>query len=52
MEVELDKLAVNVGRSEGNEMRSQKKSYTKKGFFDMITYGHPVKRPKAVYVYI
>ena len=32
--------------------RSQKKSYTKKGFFDMITHGHPIVRPKAVYVYI
>ena len=32
--------------------RSQKKSYTKAGFFDMITNGHPVVRPKTFYVYI
>ena len=32
--------------------RSQKRSYTKAGFFDMITNGHPVVRPKTFYVYI
>jgi group II intron reverse transcriptase/maturase len=32
--------------------RSQKRSYTKAGFFDMITKGHPVVRPKSFYVYI
>ena len=32
--------------------RSQKKSYTWDGFWDMVTYGHPVARPKAYYVYI
>lgn len=32
--------------------RSQKKSYTWLGFFDMIKYGHPVVRPKTFYVYI
>jgi len=32
--------------------RSQKRSYTKAGFFDMITYGHPIVRPKSFYVYI
>ena len=32
--------------------RSQKKSYTKAGFYDMITRGHPVVRPKTFYVYI
>ena len=29
--------------------RSQKKSYTRAGFYDMITKGHPVERPKAYY---
>ena len=29
--------------------RSQKKSYTRAGFNDMITKGHPVERPKAYY---
>lgn len=32
--------------------RSQKKSYTKAAFFDMITYGHPVVRPRTFYVII
>ncbi len=32
--------------------RSQKKSYTWDGFWDMVTYGHPVVRPKMYYVYI
>lgn len=32
--------------------RSQKKSYTWDGFWDMITTGHPVVRPKGYYVYI
>ena len=32
--------------------RSQKKSYTWKGFWDMISYGHPVIRPKTYYVLI
>lgn len=32
--------------------RSQKKSYTRAGFYDMITYGHPVVCPKGYYVYI
>jgi group II intron reverse transcriptase/maturase len=32
--------------------RSQKRSYTKSAFFDMITHGHPVVRPKTFYVYI
>ena len=32
--------------------RSQKKSYTKAGFFDMITHGHPITRPRTYYVYI
>ena len=32
--------------------RSQKRSYTRAGFYDMITNGHPVVRPKTFYVYI
>ena len=32
--------------------RSQKKSYTWAGFLDMITYGHPVERPRSWYVMI
>lgn len=32
--------------------RSQKKSYTWNSFWDMITTGHPVVRPKSYYVYI
>jgi len=32
--------------------RSQRKSYTWKRFWDMVTHGHPVKRPKTYYVYI
>lgn len=32
--------------------RSQKRSYTRAGFYDMITKGHPVVRPKSFYVYI
>jgi group II intron reverse transcriptase/maturase len=32
--------------------RSQKKSYTKAAFLDMITYGHPVVRPRTFYVII
>lgn len=32
--------------------RSQKKSYNKAGFFDMITHGHPIVRPRTYYVYI
>ena len=32
--------------------RSQKKSYNWVGFLDMISYGHPVVRPKTFYVYI
>lgn len=32
--------------------RSQKRSYTRAGFYDMITYGHPVVRPKTYYVVI
>lgn len=32
--------------------RSQKKSYTWKGFLDMIDQGLPVARPKTFYVYI
>ena len=32
--------------------RSQKKSYTWNGFWNMVTTGHPVVRPKSYYVYI
>lgn len=32
--------------------RSQKKSYTKAAFLDMITCGHPVVRPRTFYVII
>ena len=32
--------------------RSQKKSYTWKGFYDMVDKVHPVVRPKTSYVYI
>ena len=32
--------------------RSQKKSYTWNGFWNMITTGHPVVRPMGCYVYI
>ena len=32
--------------------RSQKKSYTWSGFWDMVTHGHLVARPKAYYVFI
>ena len=32
--------------------RGQKRSYTRAGFYDMITNGHPVVRPKTFYVYI
>ena len=32
--------------------RSQKRSYTRVGFYEMIDIGHPVVRPKSFYVYI
>ena len=32
--------------------RSQKRSYTRAGFYEMIDIGHPVVRPKSFYVYI
>jgi hypothetical protein len=32
--------------------RSQKRSYNRAGFYDMITTGHPVVRPKSYYVVI
>ena len=32
--------------------RSQKRSYTRAGFYEMIDIGNPVVRPKSFYVYI